>query len=174
MRVLVVKLSSLGDVIHTLPALTDAARAIPGLQFDWAVEEAFAEIPAWHPAVDRVIPVAIRRWRGRLFRYFSKSEWDSARAALDAQPYHAVIDAQGLLKSAFIAGLVKAPSYGMGWRSARERLASAAYKHRIYVPRNMHAYCSRRYWTTPRPRSPRITVWVSACRPRGSRDLMWR
>jgi lipopolysaccharide heptosyltransferase I len=139
MRVLVVKLSSLGDVIHTLPALTDAARAIPGIEFDWAVEEAFAEIPAWHPAVDRVIPVAMRRWRGRFFRDFNKTEWDSARAALQALPYDAVIDAQGLLKSALIAGLVKAPSYGMGWRSARERLASAAYDHRIYVPKNMHA-----------------------------------
>lgn len=50
MRVLLVKTSSLGDVIHTLPALTDAARAIPGIQFDWVVEEGFAEIPAWHPA----------------------------------------------------------------------------------------------------------------------------
>ncbi len=56
MRVLLVKTSSLGDVIHTLPALTDAARAIPGIQFDWVVEEGFAEIPAWHPAVARVIP----------------------------------------------------------------------------------------------------------------------
>ncbi|MGC8165048.1 lipopolysaccharide heptosyltransferase 1, partial [Salmonella enterica] len=63
MRVLLIKTSSLGDVIHTLPALTDAARAIPGIQFDWVVEEGFAEIPAWHPAVAQVIPVAIRRWR---------------------------------------------------------------------------------------------------------------
>ena len=63
MRVLIIKTSSLGDVIHTLPALTDAAHAIPGIRFDWVVEEGFAEIPSWHPAVDRVIPVAIRRWR---------------------------------------------------------------------------------------------------------------
>lgn len=63
MRVLLIKTSSLGDVIHTLPALTDAAAAIPGIQFDWVVEEGFAEIPAWHPAVAEVIPVAIRRWR---------------------------------------------------------------------------------------------------------------
>ena len=63
MRVLLIKTSSLGDVIHALPALTDAARAIPGIQFDWVVEEGFAEIPTWHPAVGKVIPVAIRRWR---------------------------------------------------------------------------------------------------------------
>ena len=63
MRVLLIKTSSLGDVIHALPALTDAARAIPGIKFDWVVEEGFAEIPTWHPAVGKVIPVAIRRWR---------------------------------------------------------------------------------------------------------------
>jgi lipopolysaccharide heptosyltransferase I len=139
MRVLVVKLSSLGDVIHTLPALTDAARAIPGIRFDWAVEEALTEIPGWHPAVDRVIPVALRRWRQRLLRNFSNTEWNRLRAGLRTQRYDAVIDAQGLLKSAFIARLVKAPRYGMDWRSARERLASLAYQHRIQVPRDLHA-----------------------------------
>ena len=64
MRVLLIKTSSLGDVIHALPALTDAARAIPGITFDWVVEEGFAEIPTWHPAVGKVIPVAIARVLG--------------------------------------------------------------------------------------------------------------
>ena len=63
MRVLIVKTSSMGDVLHTLPALTDAAQAIPGIRFDWVVEEGFAQIPSWHESVERVIPVAIRRWR---------------------------------------------------------------------------------------------------------------
>ena len=70
MRVLVVKMSSLGDVVHTLPALTDAARSLPGISFDWVVEEAFAEIPAWHPAVATVIPVALRRWRKHPLKNF--------------------------------------------------------------------------------------------------------
>jgi len=65
MKVLLIKTSSLGDLLHTLPALTDAAAAIPDIKFDWVVEEGFAEIPAWHPAVDRIIPVAIRRWRNQ-------------------------------------------------------------------------------------------------------------
>ena len=104
-----VKMSSLGDVIHTLPALSDALRALPGIRFDWAVEEAFAEIPGWHPAVDRVIPVALRRWRKRPLRDFRGPEWRQARNALRSQRYDAVIDAQGLMKSAFIARLVKAP-----------------------------------------------------------------
>ena len=96
MKVLVVKLSSLGDVIHTLPALGDAAAARPGIRFDWVVEEAFAEIPAWHGAVDRVIPVALRRWRKRPLQAVTGPEWRRARAALGVQRYDAVIDAQGL------------------------------------------------------------------------------
>jgi heptosyltransferase-1 len=139
MRVLVVKMSSLGDVIHTLPALTDAARAIPGIRFDWVVEEAFAEIPAWHPAVDTVIPIALRRWRKHPLRDFRGPEWKQCRASLRKQHYDAVLDAQGLLKSAFIARLVRAPVYGMDRRSARERLAAASYKYKLPVPRDLHA-----------------------------------
>jgi len=138
-RVLVVKLSSLGDVIHTLPALGDAAAAVPGLVFDWVVEEGFAEIPAWHSAVDRVIPVALRRWRKRPLQDFTGPEWRAARKSLREQAYDAVIDAQGLLKSALIARLVPAPRYGMDRASAREQLAALAYDHHIPVPRDMHA-----------------------------------
>ena len=67
MKVLIVKTSSMGDVIHTLPALTDAQKAIPDIQFDWVVEENFTEIPHWNSAVNKVIPVAIRRWRKNFF-----------------------------------------------------------------------------------------------------------
>lgn len=139
MRVLVVKMSSLGDVIHTLPALTDAAKAIPGIRFDWVVEENFAEIPAWHPAVDKVIPIALRRWRKHPLRNFRGPEWRACTAALRSNHYDAVIDAQGLLKSAFVARLVKAPVYGMDKHSARERLASSTYHHKIPIRRDMHA-----------------------------------
>lgn len=139
MKVLVVKLSSLGDVIHTLPALSDAAAAVPGVRFDWVVEEAFAELPGWHPAVDRVIAVALRRWRRHPLQALLGSEWRRARAALRAQHYDMVIDAQGLLKSAAMANLVNAPCCGMDWESARERLATAAYQRRVHVPRDQHA-----------------------------------
>ena len=109
MRVLVVKMSSLGDVIHTLPALGDAVNALPGIRFDWVVEEAFAEIPEWHSAVERVIPFAFRRWRKRPLKNFSGPEWHEARRALRSRDYDAVIDAQGLLKSAIVSRLVPAP-----------------------------------------------------------------
>ena len=139
MRVQVVKMSSLGDVIHTLPALSDAATNIPGIRFDWVVEEAFAEIPAWHPAVDKVIPIALRRWRKHPLRDFTGPEWREFRNQMRRNHYDAVIDAQGLLKSALVSRLAKAPIHGLDKQSARERLASAAYHHKVPVPRDMHA-----------------------------------
>ena len=139
MHVLVVKMSSLGDVIHTLPALTDAAGSLPGIRFDWVVEEGFAEIPAWHSAVDAVIPVALRRWRQRPLRDFRGPEWRRARNRLRRPVYDAVIDAQGLLKSAFITRQVRAPRYGMDRKSVRERFACAVYDHKVPVPKTMHA-----------------------------------
>ncbi|MDR1229744.1 MAG: lipopolysaccharide heptosyltransferase I [Azoarcus sp.] len=139
MRVLVVKTSSLGDVIHTLPAVTDAARALPGIRFDWVVEEAFAEIPGWHPAVERAIPVALRRWRRYPFARATREEWRAFRAALAGVRYDCVLDAQGLLKSAWLAGKAHGPLHGLDRRSAREPLASLAYTHRHAIPWGRHA-----------------------------------
>ncbi|RTE67150.1 lipopolysaccharide heptosyltransferase RfaC [Amphritea opalescens] len=140
MKVLIVKTSSMGDVIHTLPALTDAVKAIPEIRFDWVVEEAFAEIPSWHSAVDRVIPVAIRRWRKNLWQTFSKGEWRRYRAALAETHYDLVIDAQGLLKS---AALVTRYSHGVrcGYdkSSAREPLAAHFYQRCFHVDKQQHA-----------------------------------
>jgi len=139
-KVLVVKTSSMGDVIHTLPALTDAMRALPGIRFDWVVEEAFAEIPSWHPAVEHVIPVAIRRWRKALAKTLFGGEWSAYRTALRAEQYDAVIDAQGLLKSAVLATrMARGPKAGLDAASAREPLAARFYDRRIAVPRGQHA-----------------------------------
>jgi heptosyltransferase-1 len=129
----------MGDVIHTLPALTDAARAIPGIRFDWVVEEGFEEIPSWHPAVDKVIKVAIRRWRKNIFTSLRGSEWKQVRNQLKQCHYDCVIDAQGLLKSAWLTRYTKAPVFGYDSQSARERFASFAYQHKLSVPKEMHA-----------------------------------
>lgn len=139
MRVLLIKTSSLGDVIHALPALTDAARAIPGIRFDWVVEEGFAEIPSWHPAVDKVIPVAIRRWRKNLWQTFKSGEWRQFKQRLRESKYDLVIDAQGLVKSAWLTRYVKAPVAGMDRYSAREGLSSRFYDRRLSVERGQHA-----------------------------------
>ncbi len=139
MRVLIVKTSSMGDVIHTLPALTDAKRALPHITFDWVVEEGFAEVPAWHPAVDRVIPVAIRRWRKQLLRSWGSNEWKQFRTGLRKHHYDLVIDAQGLLKSAWVSKLVKAPVAGFDKMSVRESVASWVYQYKYGVSKDMHA-----------------------------------
>ena len=74
MRVLIVKMSSMGDIIHTLPAVTDAAKAIANIQFDWVAEEAFTEIPRWHQHIDKVIPIALRSWRKQLWQTAKSGE----------------------------------------------------------------------------------------------------
>lgn len=140
MRVLIVKTSSMGDVLHTLPALTDAQQAIPGIRFDWVVEEGFAQIPSWHAAVDRVIPVAIRRWRKAWFSAAVKAERKAFREAVQAEKYDVIIDAQGLVKSAaLVTRLARGIKHGMDWQSAREPLASLFYNQRHSVPKQQHA-----------------------------------
>ncbi len=139
MRVLLIKTSSMGDVIHTLPALTDAQRAIPGIAFDWVVEEGFAEIPAWHPAVVEVIPVAIRRWRKSPLKTWRSGEWARFKQRLAGQRYDLVIDAQGLLKSAWLTRYAQAPVVGLDRQSAREPWASRFYQDKKSVAWGQHA-----------------------------------
>ena len=135
-----VKLSSMGDIIHTLPALTDAYRAFNGnISFDWVVEEGFAQIPSWHLAIDKVIPVALRRWRRNLRESLMQASWREPLQALRAQSYDMVIDAQGLIKSGVMTRLAHGPSYGYDRRSARERVAAFFYHHRFSVAKNQHA-----------------------------------
>lgn len=138
-RILVVKTSSMGDVIHTLPAISDACAVFPDITFDWVIEEAFAEIPVWHEKVDRVIPVAIRRWRKNIFRFLGSDEWTIFRNNISQHHYDCVIDAQGLVKSALLTRLAGGHRCGYDRLSAREPLASLAYHEKITVLKNQHA-----------------------------------
>ncbi len=139
-RVLIVKTSSMGDVLHTLPALTDAAQEIPGILFDWVAEEGFAQIPGWHPAVDRVIPVAIRRWRKNWFRSDIRQERRQFRETIQSCDYDAVIDAQGLIKSALlVTRLAHGRKHGYDRHSIREPLASFFYDVKHAVSKQQHA-----------------------------------
>ncbi|MHB1947553.1 MAG: lipopolysaccharide heptosyltransferase I [Gammaproteobacteria bacterium] len=131
MRVLIIKTSSMGDIIHTLPALTDAGNAIPDIQFDWVVEENFAEIPHWHPRVNQVIPVALRRWRKNLFSEQTRAEWKECYAKLRATKYDLIIDAQGLLKSAWLVWMARGERCGLNWECAREPMASLFYQRKV-------------------------------------------
>lgn len=139
-RVLIVKTSSMGDVLHTLPALTDASNLIPGIRFDWVVEENFAQIPSWHFAVDHVIPVAIRRWRKAWFTRDIRAERRQFYEQLSQNTYDVVIDAQGLIKSAFlITRKANGIKHGLDRKSAREPMASWFYDVKHAVAKNLHA-----------------------------------
>ncbi len=136
MNVLIIKMSSLGDIVHTLPAVTDAAAH--GHRFDWVAEEAFTALPARHPAVDRVHAIAIRRWRHDLRA--TKAERVAFKAQLRERRYDLVIDAQGLIKSAWVGRWLKGtPVAGLDRASIRESLASFAYNRRFHVAKGQHA-----------------------------------
>lgn len=139
MKLLIIKTSSMGDIIHTLPAITDAAQHIPNLKIDWVVEEAFAEIPHWHPAVTKVIPVALRRWRKQPFKTVCSKEWRNFYQQLRATEYDFVIDAQGLVKSAFLTRLARGIRCGFSKNSARESLAALVYQQHYEIKKQQHA-----------------------------------
>jgi heptosyltransferase-1 len=139
MHVLIVKTSSMGDVVHALPAVSDLARHCPGVRIDWVVEESFAEIPQLHRDVARVIPISLRRWRGQLHLASTWRQMRDARRALSQEPYDRILDLQGLVKSAFLARWAHGPVAGLCGRSARERAASWFYQQRFSVDPNQHA-----------------------------------
>lgn len=126
----------MGDVLHTLPALTEAGKHHPGICFDWVVEEAFAEIPTWHPLVNKVIPIALRKARKKPGTFFK--ELIRVKQQL-SENYDYVIDAQGLLKSAFLTLFTHGLRCGGDWYSARESMASLFYQKKVMVDRNQHA-----------------------------------
>jgi len=138
-RVLFVKLSSLGDVVHHFPAVTDLARALPGAHIAWAVEEAYADLIGLHPAVARVIPVGLRRWRKQWLHPSSWREVSATRRTIAAEPWDYVVDTQGLVKSATVARWARGPRFGADRTSARERVAARSYDVALPVPRTMHA-----------------------------------
>ena len=110
-KILLVKLSSLGDVVHALPVLQDIHGALPGAQIDWVVEKSFAPVLALHAGLHRVIPCEIRRWRKSFWTAATRAEWRAFKVQLQQTPYDAVIDLQGLSKSALVARLAHlAPS----------------------------------------------------------------
>tara|TARA_R110002074_G_scaffold54746_1_gene136348 strand:- start:54987 stop:56003 length:1017 start_codon:yes stop_codon:yes gene_type:complete len=137
MKVLIIKTSSLGDVIHTLPALTDAVNAIPDITFDWVVEDSFQDIPRMHPNVDRVIPVSIRLWRQNIWAH--RAAIRASIKNIQQERYDAVIDAQGLIKSAIVTRFAKGKRYGLSKTSCREPLAALAYQKKIEVEKGQHA-----------------------------------
>ncbi|MFD1122215.1 lipopolysaccharide heptosyltransferase I [Methylophilus flavus] len=138
-RILMVKTTSMGDVIHALPAVQDILQHYPDAQIDWLVEESFADIPRLHPHVHQVFTVAVRRWRKQVLQCSTWHEIRAIKRALAAQAYDAVIDVQGLVKSAWIANWARGPHHGYDAQSIREPLASRFYQHRYAISYQQHA-----------------------------------
>jgi heptosyltransferase I len=137
--VLFVKTSSLGDVIHHMPAVTEARRHRPDARFTWVVEEAFAPLVALHPAIAEVIPVASRRWRHALPRPATWREIGRCIKRIRMREYQDVIDTQGLFRSAVITKSARGRSHGYDLQSIREPAASLFYDVHYRVARDLHA-----------------------------------
>ena len=139
MRILVVKLSSLGDVIHTLPAITEAKQLCKTLKIDWLVEPAFAEIPTAHPAVDQVYALPLRQLKKNLFSFCAYQNVFDVLRQVRAKQYDWVIDPQGLLKSALITRIMQGSRSGYDKSSIREPVASFFYQHTHHISQQQHA-----------------------------------
>jgi heptosyltransferase I len=158
--ILFVKTSSLGDVVHNCPAVSDAARALPGVQIDWMVEEPFAAIARMHRAVRHVIPVAVRRWRAAAWKPSTWSEIGAWRRTLGGERYDVVLDTQSLIKSAVLSRAARGTRHGLDRASAREPLAARLYDVRHAVPRELHAV----------ERNRRLAAQALAYTPQGAVD----
>lgn len=132
-KILIVRSSSLGDLVFVLPAISDIAQHFPDATIDWVVEEAFAEIPSWHPAVNQVITISHRRWRKNWWSSEARRERAEFRKIVRQTKYDMVLDMQALMKSVWVVRQTRGERHGLDWKSARERLSSLFYhkRHRV-------------------------------------------
>jgi heptosyltransferase-1 len=138
-EILFIKTSSLGDVIHHMPALTEARRNLPDAKFSWLVEDAFVPLVKLHPAIDEVIPVSARRWRHEIFTPRAFTGMRKFAKALRARSYDKIIDTQGLIRTGLISKVARGERHGYDAASIREKLAARFYDVHYGVARDLHA-----------------------------------
>lgn len=143
-RLLLVKTSSLGDVIHNLPVASDIAYHLPGTVIDWVCEAPYAELVALHPAVRKALPVNLRHLKKQLMSPAAWREFLACRRAIAADDYDLILDTQGLVKSAWISSFASGPRAGYAADSAREPMASRFYQRKYSVARDKHAVVRNR------------------------------
>jgi heptosyltransferase-1 len=151
MKILIVRVSSLGDVLHNMPMVSDIRRHLPQAQIDWVVEEAFCGLVALHRGVDNVIPFALRRWRHRLGDAETREEIKAFCRRLRRETYDVVIDSQGLLKTGVVMRLARlAPGgrrvgLGNGIEGAGyEGLSRIFHTESVISPSRIHAVARAR------------------------------
>ncbi|PTD98591.1 lipopolysaccharide heptosyltransferase I [Pandoraea apista] len=141
MQVLIVKVSSLGDVVHNMPVVQDILRRYPDAQIDWVVEEGFVDLVKLVRGVRRVIPFALRRWRKKPFAARTWQEIGTFRRALRETPYDYVIDTQGLVKTGWIARTARGAVWGLGNRTegaSYEWPVRYLYRHMVRIEPHTH------------------------------------
>ncbi len=129
----------MGDLMHALPALSEAKENIDNISFDWVVDKNFASVPSWHPLVDKIITTDHRNWKKQLFSKDSRDSLLHVMDKINEGNYDYVVDMQNNLKSAFISYLIKHEVVGMDAQSAREYPAHLAYSYKINVDKRLHA-----------------------------------
>ena len=144
LRILLVKTSSLGDVIHNLPVVCDIHAHLPGSIVDWVCETPYADLLALHPGVRRAVPISLRHLKKNFFSANAWREFLESKRGIGRKRYDFIIDSQGLLKSAGIAACAHGMRGGYAWDSAREPLASCFYQRRVSVAKNQHAVVRNR------------------------------
>ncbi|MGN1149194.1 MAG: lipopolysaccharide heptosyltransferase I [Sutterella sp.] len=143
MKILIIKTSSMGDIIHALPVARDICQALPDAELHWVAEESFRDIPTLAPAVDKVHVTAFRRWRRSLLSSAVRGEVEVLKEALRSERYDVVLDIQGLMRSAMVARWTGVRSTGYSWGTAKEPLASLTYANKLNLPASLGAV--RRY-----------------------------
>ena len=139
MKILVIKTSSMGDIIHALPVVNDIKQALPDAEIHWVAEESFKEIPTLAPGVSKVHVTAFRRWRKAVMSTPVREEMAQVKEALRAEHYDVVLDIQGLMRSAMVARWTGVPSFGYTWGTVREKMASLAYAYKLDLPASLGA-----------------------------------
>ncbi len=148
MKILLIKLSSIGDLLHVFPALTDLQKAYPEAEVTWVVESVFQEVPLWHPVVKHVIPAPLRDLKREGFGRKGLRTLLHLAKTLRREKYDYVIDAQGLFKSAWMAKIARGPTIGFGKKSAREAVWWL-YHRRVSASWDWHAIARIKALFTP-------------------------
>lgn len=137
-KILLIKMSSMGDLIQMFPALTDATQALPGIRFDWVTEDSFKDIPNLHPSIDKIIPLPSRRWKKNIKLALRSGEIQNRMKQLRGHSYDMIIDAQSNLKSAVVSLLAKGKRFGLDKHSVREYGAQWVYHQTFAVSRQQN------------------------------------
>jgi len=144
MQILLVKLSSLGDVIHNFPVATDIRRAFPHAIIDWATDATYASLVAMHPAIRRIVPIHLRSFKRKWWQPSRIAQLFDDKAALVRERYDLIIDTQGLIKSALVANWANGNIAGFDKQSIREPMATRYYRDQYAVSRKEHAVVRNR------------------------------